>query len=443
MANMLDYLDWRGDVSFKQSPFNEVDNVILAQLSYLDLEGIIPTIEEGGSISMTGLAEKYRAMGRNDEMNNYEGVVDPLTKYLPDKMAAGQRFREMRFSKLQSTFDKENQEQFFAFHASLPHHTTYISFRGTDNTLLGWRENFAMTYTTAAAQIEALRYVHATCKNPLQKIMLGGHSKGANLAMYAGALVNPKVQKRIVKIWDNDGPGFREQTLSRETLAAIRPKIYTILPVFDVVGQLLYAPEADKLIKSSAEGIYQHSALSWLVERDAFVAATNQEIDQEAEPIFSAFNSWFRSASPEKRRAIFTEFFDMLDHAHIRTLSELLSADPEMLASLLQELPNTNKETRDYAIDFFMRLVGNIANNKFHNFSKKFQETTHAAGKMATDFMDNLVKTISLNVPSKGESHGKTDGQKDGGRDEGEGERHEDAVAEENASANKNASDDA
>lgn len=425
MANMLDYLDWRGDVSFKHSPFNEVDNVILAQLSYLDLEGIIPTVKEGGSISMAELAEKYRALGRNDEMNNYEGVVDPLTKYLPEKMAAGKRFREMRFSKLQSTFDKENQEQFFAFHASLPHHTTYISFRGTDNTLLGWRENFAMTYTTAAAQIEALNYVHATCKNPLQKIMLGGHSKGANLAMYAGALANLKVQKRIVKIWDNDGPGFREQTLSRETLTTIRPKIYTILPVFDVVGQLLYAPEADKLVKSSAEGIYQHSALSWLVERDSFVAATNQEIEQEAEPIFSAFNSWFRSATPEKRRVVFTEFFDMLDRAQIHTLSELLSADAKMLASLLQELPNTSKETRDYAVDFFMRLVENIANNRFHNFSKKIQETAHAAGEVAAYFMDNLVKTISSNVPSKGENHGKTDGQKSRereGRDEGASE---------------------
>lgn len=398
MASMLDYLDWRGDISFTRAPFNEVDNAILAQLSYLDLTGIVPSVEEGGSITVAEAAEKYQALGRYDEANNYEGVIDPLTRYLPAKMAAGRRFASMRLSKLRTTFDEKNQEQFFAFHASLPHHTTYISFRGTDNTLLGWRENFAMTYTTAAAQIEALQYLHATCKNPLQKIMLGGHSKGANLAMYAGALARPQLQKRIVKIWDNDGPGFREQTLPREALAAIRPKIYTILPVFDVVGQLLYAPKPDKIVESAEEGIYQHSALSWLVQKDTFVAANTQEIKEEAAPISQAFNSWFRSASPQKRRAVFTEFFDMLDRARIQTLGELLSADPKVLAGIVQELPNISKETRDYALDLFRRLAGNIANNKFQNFSKKMRKTTTAAEKLAGDFAQGTREAVSGRV---------------------------------------------
>lgn len=395
MPNMLDYLDWRGDVPFNVAPFNEVDNAILAQLSYLDLDGIIPTVEEGGSISVREMAQKYADLGRTNEVNSYEGVVSPLTHFLPEKMANGRRFREARLSKLRSTLDHDSQEQFFAFHVSLPNRTTYISFRGTDNTLLGWRENFAMTYMTASAQREALSYVNQTCNmlsTPFSKIMLGGHSKGANLAMYAGALAKPSIQRRIVKIWDNDGPGFTEDVLSRETLSAIRPKIFTILPAFDVVGQLLYAPLPNKVIQSSEKGIYQHSGISWQVDKDSFVPATTQEIEEGATPIVEAFESWFKSASKEKRRAVFTEFFDMLDRAHITTLSELLSTDPHVIRKIAAELPTTSKETRDYVMDFFTRLMSNVATSKAQDLQNKVTAAVQAAGEAAREVAGNAMK---------------------------------------------------
>lgn len=395
MPNMLDYLDWRGDVPLSASPFNEVDNAILAQLSYLDLVGIIPTVEEGGSITVFEMAQKYADLGRTNEINSYEGVVSPLTRFLPQKMAAGQRFSRAKLSKLRSTLDHDSQEQFFAFHVSLPNRTTYISFRGTDNTLLGWRENFAMTYMTAAAQREALDYVNKTCSmlsTPFSKIMLGGHSKGANLAMYAGALAKPSVQKRIVKIWDNDGPGFTEDVLSREALNAIRPKIFTILPAFDVVGQLLYAPLPNKVIQSSEKGIYQHSGISWQVDKDSFVPATTQEIEEGATPIVEAFESWFKSASKEKRRAVFTEFFDMLDRAHITTLSELLSTDPHVIRKIVAELPTTSKETRDYVMDFFGRLMSNVATSKAQDLQNKMTAAVQAAGEAAREVAGNAMR---------------------------------------------------
>lgn len=409
MPNMLDYLDWRGDVPLSVAPFNEVDNAILAQLSYLDLTSIVPTLEEAGSISIAEVAQKYASLGRTNEINSYEGVVSPLTRFLPQKMASGRRFSGARLSKLQSTLDHDSQEQFFALHVSLPNRTTYVSFRGTDNTLLGWRENFAMTYMTAAAQREALDYVNKTCNvlgTPFSKIMLGGHSKGANLAMYAGALAKPAVQRRIVKIWDNDGPGFTEDVLPRETLNAIRPKIFTILPAFDVVGQLLYAPLPNKIIQSSEKGIYQHSAISWQVEKDAFVPATTQEIEEGATPIVEAFESWFKSASKEKRQVVFTEFFDMLDRAHITTLSELLSTNPHVLQKIAAELPSTSKETRDYVIDFFGRLVRNVATSKAQGLQNKMGAAAAAAGEVAESAVKAAGEAAESAVKAAGEAAG-------------------------------------
>lgn len=425
MANMLDYLDWRADVPFSMAPFNEVDNAILAQLSYLNFDDIIPTVKEGGSVSICEAAKKYIAFGRTNELEEHEGVVSPLSKYLPQKMATGRRFSEARLSKLQSALDPVSQEQFYAFHIALPNRTIYVSFRGTDNTLLGWRENFAMTYTTAAAQTEALAYVNNTCKGCFKKIMLGGHSKGANLAMYAGALADPAIQKRIIKIWDNDGPGFSEDVLSKQQLQAVRHKIYTILPAFDVVGQLLHAPLPNKIIQSSEKGLYQHSGLSWEVKKDAFVPASTQELEEAAAPIVDAFDTWFKSASKERRRIAFTDFFDMLDRAGIKTLSELLSTDPKVLRKIAAELPGTNKETRAYIVDFFSRLARNMATNKAEAFKEKVHEAASvassaagemasaageaasAAGAVASGFVTSIAQSLTHNAQSlahKGET---------------------------------------
>ena len=146
MADMLDYLDWFGDISLAEVPFNEVDNAILSQLAYCALEGVVPSVEEGGAISMAQADVRYRQLHDKESIYGSAGVISPYTALLPGRLGASKRFGNARLSNLYSHLDAESAEQFCAFHIALDDGSTYVTFRGTDDTLVGWREDFEMTY---------------------------------------------------------------------------------------------------------------------------------------------------------------------------------------------------------------------------------------------------------------------------------------------------------
>ena len=185
MANILDYLDWRGDLTLAQSPFNEVDNLILAELSFVDFGGIIPGPGEGKSVPLWRAAEAYFAKteGRPIDM----GVLVP--NQIPEllrRTAASPRFRDMKLNGFVDHLDTVKAEQFAALAAECGDGTVYLSFRGTDDTLAGWKEDFYLScMREVPAQKMAVAYTEAMAHQyPRIKLRLGGHSKGGNLAVW-------------------------------------------------------------------------------------------------------------------------------------------------------------------------------------------------------------------------------------------------------------------
>ncbi|MEY8437420.1 Mbeg1-like protein [Atopobiaceae bacterium 24-176] len=375
MANVLDYLDWYGDVPLDAVPFNEVDNAALAQLSYCAFEGVVPTVAQGGSISMGEAAQRFLEVNGKEEIYGAAGVVSPLSALLPQKLAAGKRFGGARLSRFHSRFDVEESEQLCAFHVELPDGSTYVTFRGTDDTLVGWREDFEMTYSQIPSQTDAATYVNATCKDIDGPLMLGGHSKGGNLAVFAGATCDACVREKIVAIWNNDGPGFDPEILPDERLDPVRGLVRTYVPEFDVVGQLLSVGEPTCVVASDERGVMQHSLMSWQVLGQAFVEAPG--ILPEAQAVNRAFDAWLGSADREKRRHVFGTFFDALQAAGVKGLSDLMSGDPAIVTGVTAQIAGAEPEVRDYIMDLLGILASDYMQTRVSQAAQVTTETMH------------------------------------------------------------------
>lgn len=362
---MLDYLSWYGDMDFEAVPYNEVDAALLAQLAYVDLEGIVPGLSAGGSITMADAAAEFLALHGKDSIYGTPGVVSPLTALLPQAMASGKRFGGAILSRFRSRLDAETHEQFCAFCITLSNGLTYVAFRGTDDSITGWREDFEMTYETVPSQEHSVHYLNQVIRGlPEGDLEVGGHSKGGNLAVYGAAKVTPRYQDRIGHIWNFDGPGFDELVLPPALLAPIADRVSLIVPAFDVVGQLLDRQVPTKVVASTEEGIQQHSALSWEVLGPAFVEADRGVIQPEAKAVNEAFDRWLGSADHDERRERFSDLFDALERAGVRGLSDLYSGDPALLARVTYEVAKVPGESRAYVASLLGKLIGEMARRR-------------------------------------------------------------------------------
>ncbi len=375
MADILDYLDWYGDVPLEAVPFNEVDNVVLAQLSYCALEGVVPTVAEGGTVTMAEAAERFLEVNGKEQIYGWAGVVSPYTVLLPQKLAAGRRFRDARLGRLHARLDARSGEQLCVFHVGLSDGSTYVTFRGTDDTVVGWREDFEMTYDVVSSQTDAATYLDVTCGDVPAPIMVGGHSKGGNLAVYGAAMCGEAVRGKVSVIWNNDGPGFDPEVLPEESIAPVRDRIRTYVPEFDVVGQLLSVGEPTKVVASDERGVMQHSALSWQVLGPSFVESPG--ILPEARAVNRAFDSWLDSADREKRRHVFTAFFDSLQDVGVEGLSDLMSGDPEIVAGVTARIAGAEPEVRDYIMDLLGVLASGYMQTRVSQAAQATTETVH------------------------------------------------------------------
>lgn len=213
MANILEYLDWRGDLTLLERPFNEVDNLILAEICYLDFSGFVPAGFQTQQVTLLDAASAYFAAHPETNM----GVLVPdQIPVLVEHAAKTARFGDIRLLGYVNRIDEETQTQFSALTMLLPDGSAYVAFRGTDDTIVGWKEDFNMAFTPEIpAQKYAAEYLRqVSAALPFRPLLVGGHSKGGNLAVYAAVFCGQDVQKRILAVYNNDGPGFYSSLLS-------------------------------------------------------------------------------------------------------------------------------------------------------------------------------------------------------------------------------------
>ena len=286
MANIFDYLNWRGDVPFPADPFNEVDNLILANLSYTDLEDIVPS--DGTVIPLSVIRDLYFATHDKEALKKNPSFLakPPL---LMDEMLSGPRFRDLTACCYIDNVNDDKRFQISAVTFLVGDGTIYVAFRGTDNSLTGWKEDFDLSYITETpGQKLAVQYLEKIASVLPYPIRVGGHSKGGNFAVYASSFCDPVVQDRIINVYSDDGPGFLEDVTRSAGYLRILPKVTSIIPDTSIIGLLLSSLSKHHVVKSTASGIMQHDGFSWCVSRNQFVPATRRSFTDTVFTILEA-----------------------------------------------------------------------------------------------------------------------------------------------------------
>ena len=320
MANLMDYLDWRGDLTFEQAPFNEVDNLILAQMVYVEFAGIVPAPGEPGTVTVKEASRRF--FETHDEKEIMERVsMTKTAAFVLKKMALTARFENAELFGYMNDISMEEQSQFSVICIRLSDESIYISFSGTDNTIVGWRENFNMGYLSETpGQLKAVNYLNHMVQDKWSSLRIGGHSKGGNLSVYASVRCRPSIQDRIINVYSNDGPGFNREMIESEEYQRMLPKIKTILPESSIVGMLFEHQEEFEVVKSSQSGIQQHDAMSWEVMGNHFVYV--KEVATKSVLLDETMKNWIFQLTKEQREEIVDTIFSMLEEAHIRTVDD-------------------------------------------------------------------------------------------------------------------------
>ena len=337
MPNIVDYLAWRGDLPFSCVPFNDVDNLILAQFSYFPLEKSGVPCDGMNIRDIAALLE---------EQPDACGFIDAeSSREMLKLIAAGERFGEIPVRGYCSETDEERELQFAGMTFSLPDGTVYVAFRGTDNTLVGWKEDFNMAFSCPVpAQTEALKYLQAVCETTSCPFRVGGHSKGGNLAVYAAAYLPEPLQDRIIQVYSNDGPGMSEAVISSPGYRRIAGRLVSILPEFSIIGMLLYEHRDNKVVASNASGLMQHSAFSWQVRRAGFVELPG--LQPSSLKIDEILDSWLFDMPEEERLQLVDALFTALKQAEVNSMERLLNHRIKTAVSVLAAVRHFDAETR-------------------------------------------------------------------------------------------------
>ena len=349
---LLDYLKWRNDVSFDVSSFNDVDNVILSCLAYTDFGELFSEYNKIYSIEETFklFCEKHSLQEVRESKQFLERV--PL---LFEDMVVGDRFKGTKIGYYKDVLEKETIKQFAAVVFFLPDGTNYIAFRGTDSTITGWKEDFLMSCSsdTEGAK-EAVAYLNDVAKNIDGDLIIGGHSKGGNFAMYASIFCDEAVKERITKVYNNDGPGFRDEIINTDEYKKAVPKICNIIPQTSIIGQLLSNYGKYTIIKSNATGIFQHDALTWEPTKDRFISS---ELDDFSKFVKVALGTWLKELDDETRQSVVSTVFSMIEETEAETFKEFGDSLFKNSKIILKELVNLPKEKREE----LMTAMGSLA----------------------------------------------------------------------------------
>ena len=361
MANILDYIDWRGDITFKQSPFCEVDGLILGLLSYMELSGIAEGEKAKDGITLSRAAKKY--FKKFGDVPPSMGILIP--KEFPTlfkKAAESQRYGDMRLFGYRSVLSTESETQFAALCISVGDGSLYVSYRGTDDTLIGWKENFNMSFMESVeAQRLALDYLVEASRTQRGKIRVGGHSKGGNLSVYAAINAPKRLRARILDVYNNDGPGFINSIENTDGYVSLGERIHTNLPHYCVVGLLLEHTKDYKVVKCSADGIWQHDPFSWQIMRDAFVR--EKSLSKECLKVEKSIDAWLRDIDNTKRSEFVEAMHKVFTANSAQTLTDIAADKFEFIRSL-SKLDTSVRDTIISTGKILVREGWNTARNK-------------------------------------------------------------------------------
>ncbi len=339
---MLDYIKEYGDYTFEEKSLNEVDSLIFCQFAYLKFDGIVPGVTENRrSVNLQYVRdhadyEKLYADERYEKVN----------RALFEAMTASRRFRKIKLNCYINIVEPEWETQFSAVTVILDSGILYLAYRGTDETIIGWKEDFNMAFLDPVpGQGFAAKYMNMVTGRLRRKFYTGGHSKGGNFAVYAALNCTKEVQERILCVYNHDGPGFRPEVLARFNYQGLEDKVVRILPHSSLVG-MLFSPVDSRyeVVESKTFGLFQHDPFTWLVEEDHFLKV--RDIYKSRKRSDGTINEWILSLNEEQVKTFVDTLYQVISASEAETLIDFTADWKKSMTGVLTALKEVDGETK-------------------------------------------------------------------------------------------------
>ena len=364
MGTILDYLREYGDYSLEEKPFSDVDSLVINQLAYLKFDGIVPGPEEKRPpVSLQEIAahadydhlyadERYR----RDNTALFMGALN------------GRRFGNLHLWNYVNLIEPERESQFSAVVCGFSGGLTYVVFRGTDENMVGWKEDLNLAFSEPVpGQLRSVPYLEQAARTIEGGFFVGGHSKGGNLAVYAAMYCEPAVRERIERIYDHDGPGFRPEVRQQGAWQEIEGRIHKTVPRSSMVGMLLYADIAYRVVESKTIGLAQHNPYTWLVKNGDFRMA--DEIRPGRRFVDQTLNEWILSLDQEQMHIFVDTLYGVVQASETDNLIDFTAHWVQNVQKIGRAISEVDEETA--------KVVMQIMRALFETVSRHAKEQAH------------------------------------------------------------------
>ena len=355
MALLSDYLDWRGDLRFQLDPANEADYYLISKIGCPDLTGLVPA--DAREVPLPEAVRAYRARGGNDAVSlgvsQSPQVLESFYR-LPELP----RFQPLMLSGFRKNESPDQTEQFSALTVRIPDSPRIITFRGTDDTILAWKENFRLSVMDAVpAQEDALRYLRWAMDAYEGDFIVCGHSKGGNLAIYAASMLPARLQDRIACVYNFDGPGFQNAFLEEEGYRSLLPKLRFLVPQNSIIGLLLSSGKEPEIVACNCFGVRSHDGFTWEVLGRGFVRAG--ALNPGSVLFRKAMNETLSGMSLEERETFIDGFFQIMTSTGAFTLTDLTEARLGSALEIARSL-GRDREVQRFALSMLSNTLADL-----------------------------------------------------------------------------------
>ena len=383
MSNLIDYLEEVKYLPFDQEPLNILDKVCINEIGYLTYEKWLSASDLKETINLHDYAEG------KDLNPDYSFMVTKERVDLAEAMVRSRRFAGLNLSDYCSVLDKEVEKQFAAMIFSLPElDYQQIVFRGTDDSVIGWKEDFQLTYSREIpAHRSAMAFLEKHLSNLSGHIVVSGHSKGGNLALYSAVQSSTVLREQIAELLLLDSPGLMKSLLEKPSYQELKPKMTVIRPQESVVGVMLYWDKTAKLVAADGIGIAQHNVLLWQVDLETNDFVYEDQPTDLSQRLKETFQEWIETLPNQELKQVCDLFFDTILDSGIESLDDIGIKTLPKLGQMLQEFGNLSDQQKKVLQDGFNQLLwifwksGNRKSNlpklELPDFIKKLSELTN------------------------------------------------------------------
>ena len=338
--NIFDYVEKYGDVSFEEKRFNEVDNLVFCSISYLNFTETSVNITEH---TIQYLGREYLNMHEFKDVKKL-GIPQKKGYLLLEKIVNKRRYKDIVLHNY--VYSTNINKQFSAMMFRINDNLEYICFEGTDELISGWKEDFELSYLfPVPSQIDAIKYVNKYIKIRGPNIIIGGHSKGGNLALVAGMYTNKLKQFRIKKIYSNDGPGLRDNEFKSGEYRRIKRKYIHIVPDYSIVGILLNN-DVMNVVKSTKKGILSHAIYTWEIEDDHLLSSIQSNKTKEFQ---NNISDWLKKHTDEQKAHTVKSVFKVFEDSEVISFLDL--ANFKKIKNVISNIMNIDDEAKKIVID--------------------------------------------------------------------------------------------